>query len=389
MNISDIEVILLKCPVPDPPPRTTASFVFDGSIYVKVYTDEGIVGIGEPSAYGGPLLEVKRIIETQIKPHLVGKNPFDVDTLTTQNEFPGGQGYGNVLHNCAIAGIGHALWDIVGKALDIPLYRLLNKEDGHRDRVRAYASGGMSFENEDIEPVIEEAIKCQEEGYAAWKMRPSTPTQTSHLQRQKAPPTIDIHRFLSLAEKIREAVGPNMDLLVDAGCRCKNLRQAINISRELERLDFHLFEEPLARVCEDYAALAREVELPIAGGECLVNRQQFLPWIERNAYDIIQPDGNLAGITEVMHIAHIAASRNIPCVIHNWANAVSIAANVHLAAAIPSCPMVEFAVTYNPLRTELVKEPLVPKEGFFVIPERPGLGVELDEKVVAKYRFDR
>ena len=388
MKITDLEVILLRCPVPDPQPRPTASFVFDGSIYVRVHTDEGISGIGEPSPYGGPLGQVKRLLETEIKQRLVGRSPFDVEMLTTQREFPGPSGYGNVPYNCAIAGIGHALWDIVGKALDMPVCTLLNKTGDCRDSVPAYASGGMSLEAEDPHVVVDEALLCKQQGYRAWKMRPCTPGESSHMSRQGRPPAIDVGRMLGAARKVRDAVGPEMDLLIDLGCRCGDIEEAVEICGALGQLGFYLVEEPLVRVPEDYAALAERIDAPVSGGECLVTCRQLRSWIDRGAYQIIQPDGNLAGITEVLRAAAVAQTRGVPCVLHNWANAVSIAANVHLAAAIPNCPMVEFAVPYNPLRTELVHEPIVPTDGVFHVPERPGLGVELDEQAVRKYRFD-
>ena len=388
MTISDIEVIFLRCPVPEPKPRPTGSFVFSGSILLKVHTDEGIVGLGEPGAYGGTLEDIKHLIEGDIKTRFVGKNPLDVQELTVQEELPGGQGYGNVAYNAAIAGISHALWDIAGKSRGKPVYRLLGKNGFFRDAVRAYASGGSSLENEDPNLVVEEAVRCKELGYTAWKMRPSSKDESSHFMRQVNPPEFDENRFLSMAREVRKAVGNDMDLLVDLGCRCRNLEQAVEIAGELEKLSFYFIEEPLPRDPELYSRLAGRVNIPIAGGECLISRSQFKPWFENKSYDIIQPDGNLAGITEGLEIAAEAETNSIPCIIHNWANAVSIAANVHLAAAVPNCPMIEFGVTYNPLRTELVKAPIVPEKGLFHLPDRPGLGIELDDRAVDRYRFE-
>ena len=388
MQIKDIEVILLRCSISDVYPHPIASFVSEGSMLVKVYTDDGVVGIGEPSPYGGALLDVKTIIETNIRPRFIGKNPFDVEILTTQNEFPEGFGYGNVPYNCAVAGISQALWDIIGKAMEMPVYRLLNRNGNYKDRVRAYASGGMTYETADYEILIDEVLQYKEMGYSAWKLRPYTPLNApSHMERNKKPPPVDIHKFISILERIRLAVGDGMDLMVDAGCRLQNIDEAVSVSQAMQELSFSFIEEPLPRVIEDYVELSKEIQIPIAGGECLVSRRQFRPWVDAGAYDILQPDGNLAGISEVMMIASMADAKGLPCIIHNWANDVSIAANVHLAAAIPNCPMVEYNVTYNPLRTELVMVPFIPEDGFFILPERPGLGIELDEKALRRFSY--
>jgi len=385
MKITNIEVFLLRGALENLSGHPAASYVTDGSIYVKISTDVGIVGLGEPSAYGGSLLDTKRIIEKKITPRLIGMNPFDVDILTTQNGFPGGFGYGNVPYNCAIAGISQGLWDIIGKALDIPVYKLLNKKGDYKKKVRAYASGGMFYEWEDSMQFVEEALKCKEEGYTAWKLRPPTPRIASHLERNKTPPPVDLSTFTTLLEKIRLAVGDEMELMVDMGCRLETLKDAVYFCNAAEELDLAFVEEPLPRIIDEYVNLSAETNVPIAGGECMVNRHQFHKWFTKRALDILQPDGNLAGITEVMHIASIAEEKNANCIIHNWANDISIATNVHLAAAIPNCPVVEYNITYNPLRASLVKDPLVPVDGFFEISDRPGLGVELDDDALLHF----
>jgi len=388
MKISKIEIFLLRGASKNTSGHPAASYVSDGSIFLKISTDEGLVGLGEPSAYGGSLIEIGNIIEKKITPRLIGMNPFDVDILTTQNEFPGGFGYGNVPYNCAIAGISQALWDIVGKATDMPVYKLLNKQGDYKEQVRAYASGGMFYEWEDSQLFVEEALKCKEEGYTAWKLRPPTPKTASHLDRNKLPPPVNVPEFITLLEEVRDAVGSEMDLMVDLGCRLQSFDDAVDFCKAAEELDLFFVEEPLPRLIEEYAKLRVVTNVSIAGGECMINRRQFHRWLDRESLDILQPDANLAGITEVMHIASLAEKKKLSCIVHNWANDISIAANLHLAAAIPNCPMVEYNITFNPLRTKLVTSPFIPVKGFFSMPDKPGLGVELNEHLFDKFSFN-
>ena len=317
----------------------------------------------------------------------MGMNPFDVVLLTTQKEFPGAFGYGNIAYNSSIAGISQALWDIVGKSLDIPLYKLLNKNGDYKKKVRAYASSGMFYEWEDSEQFIDEALRYKEEGYTAWKLRPPTPKTASHIERNKIPPPVDLPEFINLLERIRLCVGDTMEIMVDMGCRLPSLNDAAKFCSAVEDLNLFFVEEPLPRIIEDYSRLCAITDTSIAGGECMINRKQFYRWLEQDALDIVQPDGNLAGVTETLEIAAMAAKHNKKCIIHNWANDISIAANVHLAAAIPNCPVVEYNTTYNPMRTNLVQNPSIPIRGYFELTDRPGIGVEIDEQALSFFSF--
>lgn len=386
MRITRLETLRLRCPVDPNHTRPSSRFVHDGSIHLRIHTDAGVTGLGEPSPYGGPLPRVADILEREIQPLLVGKAPTElVASLTRLKDYPEGFGHGNVPYDAAWAGVEQALWDIEGKVRGLPLYRLLNPALTSTPRLRVYASGGMSYEHEPPELIVEEAALCQAQGYTAWKMRPSVPGEATRSQHNRTSPPIDMRRLLAMVEGVRRAVGDDMDLLVDTGCRCRDIQEATDLARALEELGFCLFEEPLPRVIDDYARLAEAVKIPISSGESLVSSRQVAPWLKQRALDVVQPDGNLAGITGVLEIARLAEANGIPCVLHNWANPISLAANLHLAAAIPNCSLVEYPILYNPLRTELVQDPRHPLNGYLEIPDRPGLGVELDEQAVRRY----
>jgi L-alanine-DL-glutamate epimerase-like enolase superfamily enzyme len=361
-----------------------ASYVLDGFLIVRVHTDEGLTGLGEPSPYAGPLPEVEAALAGPVRSALVGRDPYAVAELTRQRP-AGAHGAGTAAYAAGIAAMSQALWDIIGKAEGKPVYRLLNPDLPASVGVRAYASGGMTFEWNSDDMLVEEAARCQAGGFAAWKVRPPLPERASHQARSLRPPRVDVDRFIRVLRRLREEVGDAMQLMVDAGCRLAP-DDAVAIGREMARLGFYFFEEPLPRSTAAYADLRSKVSVPIAGGETLLAREAFGTWLDASAYDVVQPDANLAGITETLAVAELARGKGARVVLHNWANDVSAAANIHVAAAIGDSPMVEHNVTFNPLRGQLVDNPLVPLDGSFRLTDRPGLGIELRDDVLARYR---
>ncbi len=387
MKITKIETYLLRCPVPADWKYPTASFVNGGSVFLKVSTDQGLVGWGEPSPYGATAETVLEVLHGGIPELFIGKDVGAVTQLTTQDEKRGEHLYGKAAWNCAIAGMSQALWDILGKARGQPLYRLLcGSDDFTPPPIRAYASGGMIFEDSPRLWLVDEAKKAKAEGYTAWKFRPTTPLgAASHFQRNLSPPPVNLPDLLEVSQKLRQELGPSFDLMLDLGCRIPSLDDALRLGRELSDLNFAFLEEPLPRDPKLYQALASQVKVPIAGGECFFSAAKFDSWIKAGALGILQPDANFAGITEILAIGKLARASRRPIVLHNWSSAISIAANVQLAAALPTVSMLEFNLTYNPLRTELVHEPFVPKKGVFLVGEKPGLGIEINEKALQRY----
>jgi len=386
MRISEIEAIPLRAPLPKDYPHPLASYVSEGFVILRVQTDQGLTGLGEPSPYGASIPQTIEAIETYLKPLVLGRDPFEVQSLTKLQAPEAGSRPGSVPMECAIAGLSQALWDIVGKALDQPVYRLLDPQSSGAVSVAAYASGGMTYEWEDDEILIEEAVRCRDEGYSGWKLRPPLPERASHQFRSQNPPRVDVNRFIKLLYRIRESTGTTMKLMADAGCRM-TLEEAVRVAHTMKELDFLFFEEPLPRNPTLYRELRRAVDVPIAGGETLVAREEFASWVEADAYDVLQPDGNLAGITEALAVGKLAEEAGLNVVMHNWANDISVATNIHLTAAIPGASLVEHNITLNPLRGLLVDTPLTPENGRFELSDRPGLGITLREGVLEHYRM--
>lgn len=348
------------------------------TVVVKVHTDVGLVGIGGASRYRGPE-RMMEYAEQVIKPRLLGKNPFDVEHLS------GGMcGHGP---QAVWAGIDTALWDIIGKAVGQPIYKLLAVDCEPETHLRVYASGGefswqkgSRFDGPDS--LIEKAVRHKANGYTAFKFRPGAGFAKFGITMQE---------YIPYLYRIREAVGPDFDLIQEANCRW-SVEQCLEIAPVLEELGFLWFEEPTSRWGEEAIDnyLRIKAALPtvkISGGEGRANRSELSEWVDRGAYDIVQQGCDDAGITEAWHMARMAAERGVICCPHNWQGGLVTIANAHLMAAIPNRLLLESNMTPNPLKENLFKEPLRVVDGYLDVPDKPGLGVELRDNLAEAFPF--
>ena len=269
---------------------------------VIAHTDEGLSGIGEATAYGWPL-RIREWVDW-LAPELLGKDPLDAAIVPHPNglSWP---------HDAAVAGIDCALWDLKGKIAGVRTSQLLN--ENALDKVRLYASAGVSYDwRHNPRQLIEEALTCIARGYTATKFRIGTEWRWDGV-------TVD--RFLGLVRELTQEVAGRMELMLDGNCRL-TYEQAMPIALELDRLGFTWFEEPISR--DDIpgnARLAAAVEMSITGGECFGTLEQFKPYFEAKAYDIVQPDAAFTGITEAMRIAQTAYHRyGLDLCPHSWHN---------------------------------------------------------------------
>jgi galactonate dehydratase len=360
------------------------------TMILQVFTDQGIVGIGEGSPYGY-LDRMKEYTEKYVKPALVGQNPFDVDLLSCGANNPwGGRGtspyYTNRTICCAWAGANNALWDIIGKAKNMPVYKLLATDNEPDTHIRLYASGGVEYTWYDSgRPTLPEVIAgYKDNGYTASKFRVGTDWKVAGMTVQK---------YIPWLEKLREAVGPDFALCQEHNMRL-TLEQCKEIAPTYERLKFHWLEEPFNRYEE--GAVEGHIELcqllptvMVTGGEGMHNRMEFKEFVDRDAYDVVQPDCNILGISEAWAIARMAHLKGKLCCPHNWHGGMTTMANAHFVAGIPNRHMLELNQTYNPFHTDLFVEPMMPKDGYLDVPDRPGLGMELKplEDLKKKYPY--
>jgi L-alanine-DL-glutamate epimerase-like enolase superfamily enzyme len=371
VKITDVEMISLAGPPlpsvirPAWSPGITRSRW--GGTIVKVHTDEGIVGIGAPG-YGA-----SSVFESWVKPQLIGKDPFAIEQHARMLRMANG-----------CWGVEIALWDIIGKACGQPVYKLWG---GHADRVPAYAS---FIEVRTPEQRAEDVLRVRDEGYRAVKLR-------IHEWEMK--------RDLAQVEAVRRAVGESTTILVDANQAQQpgtpqtepgpvwTEQRAVQTARELERLGVYWLEEPLDRY--DFDGLSRlcaAVEILIAGGENNRGLHEFRWLIDRGCYDVIQPEAMVSeSMSQIRKIAGYAEMHHKLIAPHHGGGGVGLFAHLHLCAAIPNASYLEVFNDPPGMTSDIfqwyVKEPLrVDADGQVQVPQRPGLGVELDEEKIARYR---
>ena len=354
MKITDVECLILDGDYP----------------FVRVYTDEGITGIGECFRRQPTL--VKSLIEDLLTPALVGKDPTETEPRFRDMERAGsGLEMGGAVW-CAIAGLDIALWDIKGKAVNQPIWKLLGGRV--RNKVRMYASSM----DRNLTPLEEarRAASFVEQGYSGYKLHSAVPRAIDDPSDE----TVDT------VTEVRKAVGDDIDILVDVN-GAFSVHHAIEIGKALEDLGVFHFEEPRPHYdLEGLAQVADALTIPIASGEMIYTLYDYRDLILRGRVDIIQPDIVKAlGFTEFQKIAALCTAFGKPITVHNTQPILSTVAHLHVCAAYSIIP---YAQEYNiepiSIRDErpVLKEPLVVKDGYLDVPEGPGLGVELDEEAL-------
>lgn len=339
--------------------------------FVRIETDEGIHGIGEASLEGREKTVDAAVHE--FERYLMGQDPTRVSHLW-QIMYRHGFWRGGVVLNSALSGIEQALWDIKGKALGVPVYELLGGRS--RDRVRVYTHCGGPTP----EAAAERAVQLVEQGYSALKFGP-WPRGTT-----------DERVVVRWVEKyfgaIRNAVGPDVDLMVDNHGKSAP-GPAIEIMRALEPFNLLFFEEPTPP--DNILALQKVAEhkanVRLATGERLFTKWGFRELLEKQIVDVIQPDiCHDGGILETRNIAAMAEAYYVKVAPHNPNGPVATAASVQLAAAIPNFLILELAQS-EPYRTQVQKVGLKVEKGYINLPTGPGLGIELDEEVIAAHPY--
>ncbi|MHB1134505.1 MAG: mandelate racemase/muconate lactonizing enzyme family protein [Chloroflexota bacterium] len=389
MRIVDITTLRVAYNSPEPMADAVHYIPGRGALLVQVHTDEGYVGLGESAGFGGTASAVEAIIQNDLRPRLLGQDPFTFERLWQMMYVPHVQRGRHGLHLMAMAGIDIALWDIIGQATRTPVYKLLG---GFRDEVMAYASAGFYGEQRSPQVLAEEMAGYVAAGFKMVKMKVGRGPSTLLHPLPFTPPTgfaeVTLEEDLERVRLVREAIGPAVGLAVDANS-VWTPSQAIKFGRQIERFDIAWFEEPVHN--QDLAGsaeVARALDMPVAGYEQTNGLYGFRDLVAQRAVDIVQPDVVWSGgFTESKKIAALAAAYNLPCIPHVFSSGVSLIANLHFIASIPNGQLLEFDRNPNPLRDELFDVPIgVDKRGMVRLPQRPGLGVKLNEATVAKYR---
>jgi L-rhamnonate dehydratase len=352
-------------------------------IIIKVHTDEGIVGYGEVDS--SPMV-VKAVIEAPVSHRIcsglaevvVGEDPFDVEMIWEKmylaSMFYGRRGV--VIH--AMSGIDIAIWDIIGKALNKPLYQVLG--GSFRRKVRAYASTLMPYTPKES---YEETLRCCEAGYTAIKLG-------------WGGFELGMRESIALVKAAREAAGPDIDLMFDLGFIPSadnpiDAASRIQLAKAIEQYNPYWIEEPLyPDDLEGYRRLSEAINIRIACGENETTIYGFKQLIDIAKVLILQPDiTRCGGITQAKKIATLAQASHLTVVPHAWSSGIVIAASLHIIASIPNSCLLEYLIWENPIRKEMLVEDILIKDGYATIPEGPGLGIEINEQAIEKYRIDK
>jgi D-galactarolactone cycloisomerase len=368
VKITDVKTIRLRATIPTEGQVFSRSGVRNtrSTTLVQVETDDGISGIGSCSG-NGELIEV--IVAKVLKPLLIGMDPTAIDEIWDKAYVRGGhkefgtRGIGVV----ALSGIDIALWDIFGKVRGVPVYELLGGKC--RDKVSVYAT---ALYPEEPAKVAARARAFADQGFHGVKIKVG----------------FDLEQDIRIVRAVRQELGKEFIVMTDAN-QGYSLDVGLKAAAAFAECGAFWLEEPLfVEDIEGHATLRERGKVPIAVGENLHTYYAFENFIVRGAVDFIQPDvARAGGITEIRRITSLAAKHNVPVSFHTWGDAVALAASVHLSAALKDCIVMELDYTYNPLREELLREPFKVENGYLLPPEKPGLGIELNQEALQRFAF--
>lgn len=336
-------------------------------VIVRVGTSDGRVGYGECVSYGA-LEPVSVSVERVLAPLLTGEDPSAIGRLWEKMYSATYRLGRRGVMISAMSGVDIALWDLRGKELGAPIYSLLG---GEGRRMKGYITGGYYRADKGIPELVEEEKGYVKAGFENVKIKIGALPHSQDLERLK---------------RVKEAVGEKVGIAVDAN-NTYDFNSALRMGRELEKLGVTFFEEPIST---DHLALsselARLLDVPIAGYETGYSLYEFRDIIETHAVDIVQSDAAWnGGITEILRIGTLARAHGFRVIPHYSAGGIGFVASLHAALAMDS-PMIEFHLRPNPFRDGLAGQAIRHERGEFLPPDRPGLGISPDEKVIERYR---
>jgi len=340
-------------------------------VLIEVCTDEGISGFGESTPREGIFEAI-----SQIKKQIMGEDPSDIISLFLKISKRGSYPF--------VSGIETALWDIMGKSLNVPLYRLLG--GCCRKKIRIYVDGffrGARYQPEEYAKKAKEVIS---EGFTALKMDIDGPLPSMH-RVNRQPDRKDLSLTVEIVAAVREAIGDDLDLAVDTHGEF-NLPTILTLAEKLEPYDLMWIEDPVplhGGNIKTMAKVASKIKTPICSGETLT-RPQFRELFELQAADIIMPDLTYAGgVMELYKIAAMADVYHVPVAPHNMYGPIATMATVQVCASIPNFTILEYQWADVPWRDSILDEPIQIKEGYIEVPDKPGIGVEINKDELQKH----
>ncbi|EMA59665.1 galactonate dehydratase [Halorubrum lipolyticum DSM 21995] len=347
-------------------------------MFVELETDAGVTGIAEATTHDKPRTVATAIEE--MSNFFVGRDPFDTESLWL--EMYRDEWFSkNVINTTVVSAVDMACWDIKGKILDKPVYDLLGGPV-HGTELRAYANGWYQDTGGSPEGFAEAAERVVDDGYDAMKFDPFGTAWQSMSRKEQ-------NRAVDIVGAVREAVGPDVDLLVECHGRF-SAGQAVEIARELAEFDPTWLEEPCPPdSINSLAEVSRKSPIPVATGERHMTKHDFYELVTRTDVDVLQPDlMNTGGITEGKKIAGLAEADHVDIAPHNPQGPVAGAIYGHFCTSVPNFRIQEMFQTYDvDWIDDLLKEPLVVEDGYMQIPDGPGYGIELEHDVIEEHEY--
>lgn len=348
-------------------------------ILIKLETDEpGLYGIGEATVQWGDEGMLGYLVSLE-KRYVIGQDPRDIEALwerVYRNEY-----WRRDFFVCsALGGVEMACWDILGKSLGVPVWRLLGGKC--RERIRAYANGWYQVERTP-QAIADRAVKAVAMGYGALKIDPFGDGSYEMEEHEKS-------KSVEIIAAVRDAVGPDVELFIEMHGRF-SAHTAIEMCHRLAKFRPGWFEEPVppenVHALLEVRKAVSHLGIPVAAGERLYTRYLYLDLFRLRAADVIQPDVcHAGGIAETRKIAAMAEAHYIPVAPHNACSPVGTMASLHVAACTPNFKIQEtFDDMVEPwVRDAIIGRPVV-KDGYFDLPDKPGLGVDIDENIIAEH----
>jgi D-galactarolactone cycloisomerase len=382
MKIIDIKTHVLSVPLDEPFAFSMGWATSRSTMIVELITDDGVIGWGESLCHGLQPPEIaEAIVQSALKPIVLGCDPFDVDVLWERMynlTRPFGQ-KGAVIN--AISAVDIAIWDCLGRALNKPVCKLLG--GAYRTEIQPYATGFYRVKGKQYPAAaIEEAQSHLAKGFKAMKMKVG----------------FGVEEDIDYIFAVRKAIGNGPKLMIDAN-HAYNVGAARRILKAIEPANIHWFEEPISpEDREGYKELKNLTNIYLACGENEFTKIGFRDWISTRAIDILQPDlCSSGGFTECRKISALAQAWHLSLIPHVWGSGIGLAASLQFIATIPPAPlalnpiepMLEYDQSSHPFRQDLIFGAINMVDGMVQVPTGPGLGVEINRDVIARYKKQR
>ena len=380
MKITDLKTFVVE----NPPPHFGGRYW----VFLKLTTDSGVIGFGE--AYSVPFHPqvVSGMIEDVFERYVAGSDPFKIERLWRSIYSSGYTQRSDLSIMGVLSAFEMACWDIIGKALDKPVYELLGGQVHEKLRAYSYLYPRESDKTNvynDPELAAKRAAEYVQMGFTAVKFDPVGPYSAYDPRQLSLAALEHAEKFVKY---VREAVGSKCDLLFGTHGQM-TASSAIRLAKRLEKFDPLWFEEPVPpENIEEMARVARSTSIPIATGERLATKYEFAGLLTKQAASILQMAlGRVGGILEAKKIAGMAEAHYALIAPHLYCGPIEGAANIQIDTCSPNFLIQEGIQTWDGFQAEILKEPIRWQEGYIIPPSKPGLGVELDEAVAARHPY--